>query len=187
LKYLEKNPVDLLFLDIEMPDMTGLDLLEKLDFHPAIIVTTSNKDYALDAFEYDVTDFLLKPVNLPRLQSAVEKVKTAPKVNKKETKKFRAALIHERNKLTSPLKKEVEKLEKFIIDTEDLIALHHKELIAASNSGESSKVMELSQLVSKEEKDVEEKFERLEVVQNELDELLELYEAKLAELELMKG
>jgi len=76
LKYLEKNPVDLIFLDIEMPDMTGLELLEKLDFHPAIIVTTVNKEYALNAFDFDVTDFLLKPVNLPRLQSAIEKVKS---------------------------------------------------------------------------------------------------------------
>jgi ATP-binding cassette subfamily F protein 3 len=115
-------------------------------------------------------------------EEETEKVKAAPKVNKKEYKKQRAALIQERSRLTSPLKKEIEKLEKFIMETEDLVALHHDELIAASNAAENSKVMELSQLVSKEENEIEEKFERLETVQNELDELIGLYDVKLAAL-----
>ena len=112
-----------------------------------------------------------------------EKVKATSNINKKENKKLRAALVQERSKLTSPLKKEVEKLEAFIMETEDLIQTHHAELITASSNSDSSKVMELSKLVSDEENAVEAKFERLEEAQNELDEITQSYEEKLAELE----
>ncbi len=111
-----------------------------------------------------------------------EKSKPASKVNKKENKKLRAALIQERGKLTSPLKKEIERLEAFIMQTEELIQTHHEELIAASNANDSSKVMELSKLVSQEESEVEAKFERLEAAQNEFDEITAEYEQKLQEL-----
>lgn len=73
---LEKEEVDLIFLDIEMPDMTGLDLIEQLPYLPQIIFTTSNQDYAYAAFEYDVTDFLKKPVTMSRFLKAIEKVQT---------------------------------------------------------------------------------------------------------------
>ena len=116
-------------------------------------------------------------------EEQVEKVKTAPKVNKKENKKLRAALVQERSKLTSPLKKEIEKLEKFIKETEEKLEVHHKELIDASTSGDNSKVMEVSKIVADKENEVEENFEFLEVKQNELDDILESYEEKLVELE----
>lgn len=73
LSYLQKNTVDLIFLDIEMPEMTGLQLLDQLIITPQIIFTTSHKDYAFEAFEYDVTDFLVKPITPKRFQKAVEK------------------------------------------------------------------------------------------------------------------
>ena len=59
---LQQQPVDLLFLDIEMPDMTGLELIKTLHPKPQIIIISSKKEYALDAFEYQVTDYLLKPI-----------------------------------------------------------------------------------------------------------------------------
>ena len=74
LAYLDHNPVDLMFLDIEMPQMTGLELIERLGNFPQIIITTSNKDYAYDAYEYEVVDFLVKPVALPRFRKAITKV-----------------------------------------------------------------------------------------------------------------
>jgi ATP-binding cassette subfamily F protein 3 len=108
-----------------------------------------------------------------------EKTKSTPKVNKKENKKQRTALIQERNKLTSPLKKEVDKLEASIMQIEDLIEKEQAELIQASNAGDNSKIIELSQLVNKWEKEVEEKFERLEITQTQLDDILHQYEEKL--------
>ncbi len=74
--WLIDNPVDLIFLDVEMPDLTGLELLKSLTNKPAIIIISSNPKYAVDAFEYSVTDFLLKPVkDYVRFLTAVNKVK----------------------------------------------------------------------------------------------------------------
>ncbi len=73
LQTVTERAVDLIFLDIEMPGMTGLELLEQLPYHPQIIFTTSNKDYAFEAFEYEVTDFLKKPIQQNRFVKAVEK------------------------------------------------------------------------------------------------------------------
>jgi len=73
LESINQEDVDLIFLDIEMPGMSGLDLLTKLTVIPQVIFTTGNKEYAYEAYEYDVTDFLKKPITLPRFQKAVEK------------------------------------------------------------------------------------------------------------------
>lgn len=76
LNHLNDNKIDLMFLDIEMPDMTGLELLDKLPYLPQVIVTTSNKDYAYEAYEYEVVDFLKKPIGQPRFLKACEKAET---------------------------------------------------------------------------------------------------------------
>ncbi|WP_415397000.1 ABC-F family ATP-binding cassette domain-containing protein [Sulfurimonas sp. CS5] len=111
-------------------------------------------------------------------EEQIQKVKAAPKGNQKKNKKLRAEMVRERNKITSPLKKKVEKLESKIMKTEELLELHHEELIEVSNSGDSSKLMELSKLVSDEEASVEEMFQELEIAQTELDEINEEYEQK---------
>ncbi|WP_068472426.1 LytR/AlgR family response regulator transcription factor [Saccharicrinis aurantiacus] len=67
--------IDLLFLDIEMPDMTGIDLLKTLNVLPQVIIYSSKEKYALESYEYNVTDYLLKPVNYPRFIKAVSKAK----------------------------------------------------------------------------------------------------------------
>jgi DNA-binding LytR/AlgR family response regulator len=72
---LRKEDVDVLFLDIEMPEMNGMDMLKALDNRPHVILTTSHKDYALDAYELNVVDYLIKPLTLPRLVKALTKVK----------------------------------------------------------------------------------------------------------------
>jgi len=64
---------DLVFLDIEMPDMTGIDLLKSLPHKPLIIFTTSNANYAAEAFELNVVDYLVKPVTFPRLLQSISK------------------------------------------------------------------------------------------------------------------
>ncbi|NLP59186.1 LytTR family DNA-binding domain-containing protein [Lutibacter sp. B1] len=75
IKYLNKNQVDLIFLDIHMPDFTGFDFIETLKTPPKIIITTSDRNLAIEAFEYDcIVDFLVKPIELPRFLKAIKKV-----------------------------------------------------------------------------------------------------------------
>jgi DNA-binding LytR/AlgR family response regulator len=69
------NPPDLVFLDIEMPGMTGIELLKILPKKTLVILTTSKKQYAVEAFELNVVDYLVKPVTMPRLLQAIEKVR----------------------------------------------------------------------------------------------------------------
>ncbi|MEZ4987643.1 MAG: LytTR family DNA-binding domain-containing protein [Saprospiraceae bacterium] len=76
-QFLAKHPVDLVLLDVEMPDFSGLDLVAQLKSNNTMVVFVSSKEtYALEAFEYleNVKDYLLKPVTLPRLLKAIERV-----------------------------------------------------------------------------------------------------------------
>jgi DNA-binding LytR/AlgR family response regulator len=70
----QQDTVELIFLDIEMPEMSGIDFLDTIKSTPQIIIVSSKGKYALDAFEYDVTDYLLKPVTYARFYKAVDKV-----------------------------------------------------------------------------------------------------------------
>ena len=74
LEYLTQHAVDLIWLDVEMPEQTGFDLLEQLPTIPFVVLTTSKTEYAFDAFQYQVTDYIRKPITLPRFKVAVEKV-----------------------------------------------------------------------------------------------------------------
>ena len=74
-KAINEQKPDLLFLDIQMPKITGFEMLELIDHHPEIIFTTAYDQYALKAFEYNAADYLLKPFSKERLIAAVEKVK----------------------------------------------------------------------------------------------------------------
>lgn len=78
IKFLNKNDVDLIFLDIHMPDFTGFDFIDTLKDPPKIVLTTSDKNFAIEAFEYDcIVDYLVKPITLPRFLKAVQKVENA--------------------------------------------------------------------------------------------------------------
>ena len=72
----EGNRVDLLFLDIEMPHLSGLDLLRVLPDPPEVVITTARQDFAVDAFELRVTDYLVKPFEFPRFAQAVQRVES---------------------------------------------------------------------------------------------------------------
>lgn len=70
---LRQKEIDLMFLDINMPDLTGLEFLESLDQAPLTILTTAYSEYALDGFRLNVVDYLLKPISFQRFFQAVEK------------------------------------------------------------------------------------------------------------------
>jgi DNA-binding LytR/AlgR family response regulator len=71
--YLQKHPVDLLFLDIQMPKVTGLELIRSLRVSLKIILTTAHREYAADAFELEVFDYLVKPVTQQRFMKTIAK------------------------------------------------------------------------------------------------------------------
>ena len=73
ISYLKKNEVEVIFLDVEMPGINGFQMLDHLSYMPIVIMTTSKTDYAFTAFEYNVTDFLKKPVEYNRFLDALNK------------------------------------------------------------------------------------------------------------------
>lgn len=77
LTFLHAHPVDVLLLDLNMPEMTGLELLRALPRPPHTILTTAYSEFALESYEYGVVDYLLKPVSLPRFLKAIARLPTA--------------------------------------------------------------------------------------------------------------
>lgn len=75
LEYVNNHEVDLMFLDIQMPNLSGIGLLRILQKKPEVILTTAYSDYALDGYDLNVADYLLKPITFERFLQAVEKVK----------------------------------------------------------------------------------------------------------------
>ena len=74
LNFLHRQPIDLLFLDINMPELTGLELLSSLSYAPRTILTTAYTEFALQGYDFGVTDYLVKPIPFPRFLKAVDRV-----------------------------------------------------------------------------------------------------------------
>ncbi|WP_316795828.1 LytTR family DNA-binding domain-containing protein [Pedobacter agri] len=72
-EYLKNNTIDLLFVDVNMPDITGVELVRSLEHSPMIIFTTAYKNYAFESYELQALDYLLKPIDFKRFTAAVEK------------------------------------------------------------------------------------------------------------------
>lgn len=190
--------VNLLFLDepTNHLDMQSIDALIKAikNFNGSCLIVTHSEELLREVcdsliifskgtasyFDRGYDEFLEK-IGWEE-EEEEKKTKAAPKVNKKENKKLRAQIIQERSKKTSPLKKKLEKLENEIMELEDEVSSQQEELIKASNEGDNSKVIELSQIVTKNEKLVEDMFEQLEITQHELDEIEEEYQKRLDEI-----
>lgn len=75
LKAIQNEKPDVIFLDIQMPKLTGLEILELLDYHPFIVFTTAYDQYAVDAFNHDAVDYLLKPFSEERFGKTIDKIR----------------------------------------------------------------------------------------------------------------
>ncbi len=84
--YMMKNPVDLIFLDIQMPNITGLEFARMIPKTTLVIFTTAYADFALDSYEVDAIDYLVKPVEIERFNKAVDKAITYHLLLKDEEK-----------------------------------------------------------------------------------------------------
>lgn len=72
-EFLKNTPIDLLFIDINMPDITGIDLVRSLSVKPMVIFTTAYKNFAFEGFELEAIDYILKPIDFKRFEKAVDK------------------------------------------------------------------------------------------------------------------
>lgn len=78
IKYLNQNDVDLIFLDIHMPDFTGFDFIQTIKNPPKVVLITSDRNFAIEAFEYEcIVDYLVKPITEERFQKAIVKANAA--------------------------------------------------------------------------------------------------------------
>ena len=78
IKFLNQQTIDVVFLDIHMPGFTGFDFVQTLKNPPMIVLTTSDKNFAIDAYEYEaIVDYLVKPISPERFQKCIKKVKNA--------------------------------------------------------------------------------------------------------------
>ncbi len=80
-EFLQENDVDIMFLDIEMPGLNGLDFIRSLKHPPIVIVTTAYPQYAVEAYELDVLDYLVKPIKMDRFLRSVNKVEDVLKMH----------------------------------------------------------------------------------------------------------
>ncbi|MBS1605810.1 MAG: response regulator transcription factor [Bacteroidetes bacterium] len=91
--FLQKNPVDLIFLDIRMPRVSGLELIRSLKVCPKVILTTAYREYAVEAFELEVMDYLVKPVTQERFMKAISRYNYAQAERSDATSSFDTAYI----------------------------------------------------------------------------------------------
>jgi len=190
--------VNVLFLDepTNHLDMDSIEALTKAieNYEGSVIIVTHSEEllrrvcdrliiFTRNGAEYFDGGYDLFLEKMGWEEEEEERVKQKPKSSFKDNKKAKADLIRDKNKLTSPIKKKIEKLEASIIKSEETLASHQKKLLEASNKGDTFKIIEFSKLVSLEQKEVEKMFELLEILQSEFDEISQDYDKKIAEVE----
>jgi DNA-binding LytR/AlgR family response regulator len=118
---LRNTKVDLLFIDINMPDITGIDLVRSLQEKPLVIFTTAHKQFAIEGFELDAVDYLLKPINFDRFTRAVHKAIDYYKYKNTPSQEENDSLfVHSEYKLVKIPLNDIE----YIESLEDYIKIH---------------------------------------------------------------
>ncbi len=105
INFIQQNEVDLVFLDIEMPELNGMEILRSMIQPPKVILTTAYSEYALESYNYGVVDYLLKPIKIERFLKAINKIsvsKIAP--SKKNSKKEELQIKHDGMPVNIPFK-----------------------------------------------------------------------------------
>ncbi|MFM8849235.1 MAG: LytR/AlgR family response regulator transcription factor [Cytophagales bacterium] len=92
--FLERNPVDLIFLDIQMPEITGLQFLKQHENLPMVILTTAYNQYAIEGFELEVIDYLMKPIPRERFKKAAQRAKEQFLLRNKKGEQKRYIFVH---------------------------------------------------------------------------------------------
>ncbi len=88
IRFLKENPIDLVLLDINMPNKSGMELLDELHFKPLVVFTTAYAEFALESYDYEAVDYLLKPFDFDRFQVAIQKVEKKISLLKKQKSFF---------------------------------------------------------------------------------------------------
>jgi len=121
-EYLRQKTVDLLFLDINMPDISGIDLARAIDIKPMIIFTTAHKQFAYEGFQLDAIDYLLKPINFEAFDKAVQKAIAFRNYQQKKNVSSEEACIyvHAEYRLVKILIRDID----YIESLEDYVRFH---------------------------------------------------------------
>lgn len=125
-EYLKNNTVDLIFLDIEMPLLSGIDFVKAIDTSSKIIFTTAHRNYAVTSYELDIIDYLLKPISFSRLFKSVQKFKETQHIRledittKNETKTTDFIYVNENKKYIKILFDEI----LYVESLKDYVRIH---------------------------------------------------------------
>ena len=90
MEFLQSNEVDLMFVDINMPDTSGMEFVKSMKQHPQVIFTTAYSEYAIEGFQVDAIDYILKPISYSSFLKAANKAKTLFELNQKQPETFKA-------------------------------------------------------------------------------------------------
>jgi len=136
IEYLSNNSVDLIFLDLNMPKLKGFEFLKTLTFPPKVIVTTAYKEYALEGYELNISDYLLKPFGFERFLKAINKTVSASKqtttsVGDKNEAASKSIFLRSNNKYTQVLIDSIRYVEASgnytkVITTDETITIREK-------------------------------------------------------------
>ncbi|HAF29260.1 MAG TPA: DNA-binding response regulator [Bacteroidales bacterium] len=155
---LERGMIDLMFLDIQMPEITGLDFLRSVNHKPFVILTTAFKEYALEGYELDISDYLLKPFSFDRFLKAVNKVNSTILSKKKKeepTSSYNQTDFHDDYIIIRADRKY------YKINYDDLIFIEGQKAYVTFHSEGKKKITALASLRELEEKLPEKKFIRI--------------------------
>ncbi len=129
-EYIKQHSVDLIFLDIEMPFLNGIEFLRSIENPPKVIFTTAYRNYAVESYELEAFDYLLKPISFPRFFKSVNKLKSSLKEKKSDVQSIQERITQNDHIYVNANKKYIKILFKEILYVEsvkDYVRIHLKD------------------------------------------------------------